>query len=74
MAKNLANWDRVLRALVGLALVVLGGWVWEGWQGSWYGIISVIAGGILVLTALIGFCPCYWVCKISTAPKEGGAR
>ncbi len=66
MQKNLALWDRWVRAIVGVVLFILGGWTWNGWQGTWYGILSLIVGIMLVLTAAIGWCPCYWVCKFST--------
>lgn len=69
MQRNLASWDRWVRAIVGIVLVVLGGWTWYGWQGTWYGVLSIIVGAVLFVTALVGWCPGYWVCKFSTAQK-----
>ncbi|MCI2430133.1 DUF2892 domain-containing protein [Candidatus Acetothermia bacterium] len=66
MQKNLAGCDRAIRTIVGIVLFILGGWTWGGWQGTWYGIVSLIVGIVLVGTALVGFCPCYWACRGST--------
>ena len=53
---NLGNTDRILRIVVGIALLVLG----------WGGIVSGVPGAILkflgfvpLLTAATGFCPLY---------------
>lgn len=58
MNSNLHSIDRLLRLLLGLALVVL----------SLLGVIGVWgwAGLILVATALINFCPLYRLLGIST--------
>jgi hypothetical protein len=64
MKANVGGIDRILRIVVGLALIawaLLGGPVW-----AWIGIIPLG-------TALIGFCPIYPILGISTCPakKEG---
>ncbi len=58
MNSNLHSIDRLLRLLLGLALVVL----------SLLGVIGVWGwvGLILVATALINFCPLYRLLGIST--------
>ncbi len=66
MQKNLALWDRGVRVMVSIVLLILGGWAWNGWQGTWYGILGLIIGVVLMLTAALGWCPCYGVCKFST--------
>jgi hypothetical protein len=64
MKANVGGIDRILRIVLGLALVawaLLGGPVW-----AWIGIVPLG-------TALIGFCPLYPILGISTCPakKEG---
>jgi len=60
MKTNVGGIDRVLRILVGLALIVwtfFGGPVW-----AWIGVVPVV-------TALVGFCPVYPVLGLSTSKK-----
>ena len=64
MKANVGGIDRILRIVVGLALVawaLLGGPIW-----AWIGVVPLG-------TALIGFCPLYPILGISTCPakKEG---
>jgi hypothetical protein len=63
MKTNLGTIDRIIRLLAGgglIAWAATGGPVW-----AW-------AGAILVLTALVGFCPLYCPLKLSTKGKCGG--
>ena len=60
MTANIGMIDRGSRLVVGLALMAFafygtGAWRWVG-----------LAGPILVLTALIRFCPAYWLLRIKT--------
>jgi hypothetical protein len=60
MKTNVGGIDRVLRILVGLALIAwtfVGGPVW-----AWIGIVPLA-------TALVGFCPVYPLVGLSTAKK-----
>jgi len=67
MSKNVGNIDKVLRVIVGLALIAyaipLGfphtGWNWVGWIGV-----------IPLLTALAGTCPLYSIVGVSTCPRK----
>lgn len=57
MKLNVGGIDRILRIVVGLALVawaVLGGPVW-----AWIGIVPLVTGAI-------GFCPIYPILGMST--------
>lgn len=52
---NVHPWDRFLRALLGLAGLEAGYfWLSGGWQMAAYAV-----GAVLLLTALVGFCPLY---------------
>lgn len=62
MKGNMSNIDRVLRVLVGIAMVVVGFAVLEGTAGIVVGVIGVIP----LLTGLSGWCPLYTVFKTGT--------
>lgn len=62
MNMNVGNFDRVLRVVLGLALVA-----WAIWgTASWH--MLGWAGLILVATAAMGWCPIYRVIGASTCP------
>lgn len=50
MKKNMGSIDRVIRALVGVALIV-----WGVLAQNWWGAIGIIP----LFTATIGWCPVY---------------
>jgi O-antigen ligase len=56
--RNLANWDRILRLVLGAALVVL---ALMGTIGVWGWL-----GLVLVGTAFVNFCPVYKVLGLKT--------
>lgn len=61
MKLNVGGIDKILRIVVGLALVawaVLGGPVW-----AWIGVVPLGTG-------LIGFCPIYPILGMSTCPTK----
>ena len=66
MKKNEGPVDRIIRVLVGIALIALGllGIVSGVWM--W---VAYILGAILLLTGIVGFCPLYKLFKLSTAKK-----
>jgi uncharacterized membrane protein len=64
MTTNESTLDRIIRAVVGavaLTVAVVVG------MGSVGGILLVVVGGILVVTAAVGFCPLYRILGLSTA-------
>ena len=61
MKLNVGGIDRILRIVVGLALVVwalMGGPVW-----AWIGIVPLATGAV-------GFCPLYPILGMSTCAKK----
>ncbi|MBF0391147.1 MAG: DUF2892 domain-containing protein [Alphaproteobacteria bacterium] len=62
MKANVGMIDRVLRALVGIALIawaaLLGGPVW-----AWIGVVPL-------LTAVVGFCPAYPLIGLNTCGRK----
>jgi hypothetical protein len=59
--------DRVIRILLTIVIIVLYS------NGSITGVAAIILGIlalVFILTSLIGFCPLYVPCKISTIKKS----
>lgn len=65
MTTNEGTVDRIIRAVLGVAALI--GAVSVG-IGTVAGIVMLVLGGILVVTAAVGFCPLYRVLGISTCP------
>jgi hypothetical protein len=62
MQTNVGTIDRILRAVIGLALIAL---TWAGTIGVW-GWIGVVP----LLTAALGFCPLYTMLGFSSCPMK----
>ena len=60
---NESAWDRIVRVVLGLALLYL--WVGGVLSGA-VAIVVGIVGIILLITGLVGFCPLYRVLGFST--------
>jgi hypothetical protein len=58
MPKNVGQIDKILRIVIGVAVIVVG-----VINQSWWGAVGLVP----LLTAFIGFCPLYTVLNISTA-------
>jgi hypothetical protein len=64
MSVNVGTVDRVLRVVIGLALIAFAiplgfpstGWNWIGWIGV-----------VPIITAIVGYCPAYSVLGCSTS-------
>ncbi|MDT3678622.1 MAG: DUF2892 domain-containing protein [Burkholderiaceae bacterium] len=63
MNRNVGSWDRVLRIVAGLVLIVL---TLMGTIGVWGWI-----GLVPLATGLIGHCPMYKMLGLSTCPISG---
>lgn len=57
MKQNMGTIDRILRVVVGAAIIAAG-YYYQNWLGA--------IGGILVLTAAMGFCPLYLPVGLNT--------
>lgn len=62
MKPNVGGFDRILRVILGLAL--LGLFFFAEGNARWFGLI----GFVPLLTGLFSFCPLYPVLGISTCP------
>ncbi len=62
LSRNEASWDRIARVVIGLALIALGIFSLQGAGG----VISILAGLILLVTGAVGFCPIYKILGVCT--------
>jgi uncharacterized membrane protein len=63
---NVGNIDRILRVIIGVVLAVL---YFKGTLTGTLGVVLLVVGIVLILTALIKFCPIYKVLGMNTCPK-----
>jgi hypothetical protein len=62
MKVNMSGIDRVLRIMVGIAMVVVGFGVLQGTAGIVVGVVGLVP----LLTGLTGWCPLYTLFKTGT--------
>ena len=67
MKTNVGSIDRVLRVLIAVAASIL--YFTETVEGT-LGYIVLAVGAIMLLTALIGFCPIYSIVGLSTCKTK----
>ncbi len=67
MKKNMGSYDKLIRLIVAIALIVL--YYKEVLTGT-LGIIALVLALVLTVTSLIGFCPLYTLFGINTCKKE----
>ena len=66
---NEAGWDRLVRVVLGAALIVIGFAVMEGTAGVVVGVVAFVP----LLTGLSGWCPLYSVLGFRTNKAGNGA-
>ncbi|MCB1645543.1 MAG: DUF2892 domain-containing protein [Pseudomonadales bacterium] len=65
MKQNVGGADRIIRIIVGLAVIAAGVWF-----QSWWGAVGLVPLG----TALVGWCPPYALLGISTCSVKSGTE
>jgi hypothetical protein len=60
MKSNVGSADKVIRFILGAAIILIG-FIFK----SWWGVVGVI----VILTAVLNFCPLYALIGFSTKPK-----
>lgn len=60
MKQNVGNIDRIIRVIIGLALIVF-----AVFTQNWWGLVGIVP----LLTAVVKFCPAYSLLKVSTNKK-----
>lgn len=68
MTTNVGTWDRFVRLIVGIALIVAPLINFMGMGGSsTLAYVLMAVGAILIVTAAVGFCPLYRILGTSTS-------
>jgi len=62
--KNESASDRIIRAIIGIVLLVIG--IYEVGPSEVLGVILIIVGAIILITGITGFCALYSLLGIST--------
>jgi len=65
LAANVGSADKIIRIVAGLALVALT-FTMLGGLSSTMGLVALVVGVVLILTALINFCPLYRILGLRT--------
>ncbi|MGC8524890.1 MAG: YgaP family membrane protein [Acidibrevibacterium sp.] len=68
MVANVGTADRVIRIVVGIALLAFAAFDRGEWR--WVGLIGIVP----IATALMGFCPLYSVLGMRTCPMTKDAK
>lgn len=63
MKRNLANFDRIIRVVLAAVLASL---YFSGIVTGAPGILLLVLGVVFLVTAIINFCPLYFLFKFST--------
>jgi hypothetical protein len=71
MNTNVGTIDRVVRLVVGLGLVAWGlGYLPDMATPPEWSLVAAVVGGILAMTAVIGFCPIYRILGLSSCARR----
>ena len=75
MKLNVGGWDRGLRLVIGLVLIILG---LAGVLSGWGATAAYIIGAIALITGIIGFCPANAIlginsCRVRSEPPKPAA-
>jgi hypothetical protein len=63
MKTNESSLDRIIRIVLGIALLAL---YFTGTVTGVLGIVFIVLGAIALLTGVVGFCPLYMLLKLNT--------
>ena len=70
MKKNEGNLDRIVRTILGITALIVALTVLDVMTGATFGVIVAAIGVILIISAIIGFCPMYKVIGLETCPLK----
>ncbi len=69
MIRNMGTTDRITRAVIGIAAVVVSlVFGWGSTVGAIVGIGLLVVAAVMLVTAALGYCPLYRLPNISTNP------
>ena len=69
MTKNVGNIDRIIRAVVGIVLLIAA--FTAGWSTLWT-VLAVVVGLVMLGTAAARSCPAYSILGFRTCPLKDG--
>ena len=72
MKRNMGTIDRLVRGFV-VAPAAIAWAATADWSGVW-AVVALAAAGIMLFTALVGFCPLYAMLGIDTIGRRRTAR
>lgn len=67
MKLNMGSADRIIRALIAVAIAVL---YFTNVITGTLGIVLLVLGAVFLLTSIVGFCPLYTIFGIRTCAKK----
>lgn len=68
MMANVGSTDKILRIIGGLVLLGIS-FIALGGLSTTLGIVAIVVSAVLIVTALVNFCPAYKLFGIGTAKK-----
>ncbi len=66
LCKNIGSLDRGMRLGVGIVALVLAFTYFDAMNGGIAGIVAIVVGVVMLLTAALSICPAYIPFKINT--------
>jgi len=67
MKKNVGSIDRILRGVIGVALIAV---YFLGFATGTMAIVALVIGVVMLGTAVLGWCPPYALLGINTCPMK----
>jgi hypothetical protein len=67
MIENIAFYGKIIRILMAVVIACL--FVTHTISGAW-AMFALVLGGLLLMTAIMGYCPIYALFKFATAKKK----
>ena len=68
--RNVGSVDRAVRAVVGIVALVIAFTFLDVMSGGLPGVIVAVVGAVLLLTAIVRFCPAYLPIGVSTCKRD----
>ncbi len=72
LGRNVGSIDRAIRAVIGIAALVLAFTSLGVMQGHMLGIVAAVVGIVMLATAAMSMCPLYLPLKLSTCNSRSG--
>jgi hypothetical protein len=70
MQQNEGNLDRIVRTILGVVALGVAFAMLDAMSGAVMGIIIAAIGAVLIVSAIVGFCPMYKLIGLETCPLK----